>query len=73
MRASRLCPAGSAVNPDVWNDHGKIAVGAELNTAICAGVVFLSRHKHRFIDLAVASVVTKLALLAILALLTTLL
>ena len=47
----------------------KLLSGAELNAAICAGVVFLSATN---IDLAVASVVTKLALLAILASLTTL-
>ena len=48
----------------------KLLSGAALNAAICAGVVFLSATN---IDLAVASVVTRLALLATLASLTSLL
>src|SRR6516164_2854656 len=48
----------------------KLLSGAELNVAICAGVVFLSATN---IDLAVARVVTRLALLATIASLTSLL
>src|ERR1700747_1725029 len=53
-----------------WAIIVKLLSGAPLNTAISAGVVFLSTIN---IDLAVASVVTRLALLATLASLTSLL